>query len=262
MSIVFDRAIEYYDRTRALPPEVADRPLDALIQETHLQPGARVLELGIGTGRIALPLAAKIGRISGVDLSFAMMQVLQSKLAANPAPVDVAQADVLQLPFPENTFDVIYAVHVLHLVNGWENAIGEAQRVIKPGGYLLISWHRRTSDSPNWLVRQELHRLVEPFGVSTKRPGAQSEEEIIRELAKWGNAPRLVDVMDWTEPATLAETLREIDQQIASETWAIPRHVMDAVMPELRQWTENHLGSLDRTIHSPYNFRWLIVQKR
>ncbi len=261
MSIVFDRAINYYDQTRALPPAVADKPIEALIQETACKPGDRVLEVGVGTGRIALPLAGKIGRVIGIDLSFAMMNVLRDKLASNNPAIDLAQADVLHLPFPDNSIDVIYAVHLFHLVKGWENGIAEARRVLKPGGHLLISWHRRTPDSPVREVRQELARLVEGHGVSTKRPGVQSEEEIVAELSKWQNAPRMVDVVEWTEPSTPAEILSEIDQQIYSETWMIPRPVLDAVMPTLRAWAKDHFDDLDREIMSPYNFRWVIAQK-
>ncbi len=184
MSIVFDRAVDFYDQTRAMPPEVAALPVETLIRETNLAPEARVLEIGIGTGRIAIPLAERIRRVTGVDLSRPMMEALTQKIAGTSLRIDVAQADVVQLPFPDECVDLIYAVHVLHLVSGWRNAVAEARRVLKSGGYLLISWHRRMPDSPNSLLRKELGRRVAGYGVSTKRPGAQSEEEILAELSR------------------------------------------------------------------------------
>jgi SAM-dependent methyltransferase len=261
MSIVFDRAVDYYDQTRALPPEIADLPIEALIRETNLQTGARVLEIGIGTGRIALPLATRIGHLNGVDLSLQMMGVLRAKIALTPLPIDLAKADALHLPFPGECFDLIYAVHVLHLVNGWRGAVSEARRALISKGHFVASWHRRVPDSPNVLLRQELHRLAETRGVNTKRPGAQSEAEILGELENWRGELRVVNVADWTESCTPAQIVEELDRQIYSETWMIPRPVMDDAIPRLREWAVEKFGSLDREIGSPYNFRWLVVRK-
>ncbi|HZQ07971.1 MAG TPA: class I SAM-dependent methyltransferase, partial [Anaerolineae bacterium] len=185
MSIVFDRAVEFYDQTRAVPSQILDKAFDALIRETGITHESRVLEIGIGTGRIALPLSERIGRVFGVDLSLGMMSVLQNKMRAGHGNVLLAQADVLHLPFPTKTFDLIYAVHVLHLVMGWQAAVTESWRTLKPDGRFVANYHRRGPDMPNVVLRKELHKLVEPYGVSTKRPGAQSEEEIYEELSKW-----------------------------------------------------------------------------
>ncbi len=203
----------------------------------------------------------RIGRLTGVDLSMAMMQALQAKIAGSALRLDLARADVVRLPFPDNRFDVIYAAHVLHLVNGWREAVNEARRTLRPGGCLVVSWHRRVADSPNVLLRKELHRLAEQHGVNTKRPGAQSEDEILDELRNWDEQVRVVNVADWTEPSMPAQIIADLDRQIFSETWMIPREVLDAVIPVLRVWAREKYGSLDREIFSPHNFRWLIVSK-
>jgi ubiquinone/menaquinone biosynthesis C-methylase UbiE len=261
MSIAFDRAVSYYDETRRLPVTIMDLIIEALVSETRLQPGAQVLEIGIGSGRIAIPLAAKIGRISGVDLSLEMMALAQAKAAGTPTNLDLARADALQLPFSGGCFDLVYGVHVLHLISGWQIAVGEARRVLRPRGYFLASWHRRAPHSPNVLMRQELHRLVEERGVKAGRPGAQSEAEILEELENWHSELTVVNVADWTEPCTPAQIIEELDRQIYSETWMIPRPVLDEAIPLLRVWAAAEFGTLDREIDSPYNFRWLIARK-
>ncbi len=261
MSIVFDRAVRFYDQTRAIPIQVQDAALDALVRETHLTRESPVLEIGIGTGRIAIPLARKIGRVSGVDLSLLMMNVLQQKAARDNFRIELAQADVVRLPFRQAHFDLIYAVHVLHLVKGWRDAVAEAHRLLKVGGYFVVSWHGRMPDSPNTLMRKELHRIAREHSIETTRPGAQSEGEIFDELRNWGIEPRVVNVAEWTEATTPALIIEELDQQLFSETWAIPREVMDETIPRVRAWALEQFGSLDREIVSPYNFRWLIAQK-
>ncbi len=261
MSIVFDRAAAFYDRTRALPPQIARLPAETLRRETGLSAAARVLEIGVGTGRIAIPLAGYVRRLTGIDLSLAMMAQLRSKLVEVHTAVDLAQADALYLPFPADTFDLIYAVHVLHLIPGWQEAVAEAWRALKPGGFFAVNWHRRVPNSPNAQIRQELRELVAPYGVSTKRPGAQSEQEILAELRKWDPEPRLVDVAEWTEVETPREIIDELDEQIFSETWSIPRPVLAVVVPRLREWARERYGSLDRALPIPHSFRWLIIHK-
>lgn len=261
MSIVFDRAVDFYDQTRAISPEFQDLAFGTLIRETGITPDARVLEIGIGTGRIAIPMSERIHRIFGVDLSLGMMGKLQEKLRQSPHSIFIAQADVTQLPFSNTTFDFVYGVHVLHLVKGWQDAVAEAWRVLKPGGFFVVNYHHRDALSPNVLLRNQLHALVEPRGISTKRPGAQSEDEIQQELTKWTANTRVVPVSDWTEQATPNEELYDIAHQIHSETWAIPREAMDEVMPSLREWAVAHYGDLDQPHEVRGNYSWLIAQK-
>lgn len=261
MSIVFDRAAEFYDRSRGLPAEIAELPVEALERETKLRRDASVLEIGVGTGRIAIPLAAKLERLTGVDLSVPMMEVLRAKTNNAEVHIDLAKCDAVYLPFPTSSFDLAYAVHLLHLVKGWRDAVSEARRVLKPGGLFVVSWHRRLPDSPNAVLRQELHRLVGEQGVDTKRPGAQSETEILQELESWGDQVRAVEVAEWIEPMSPAQIVDELDRQLYSETWMIPRPVMDMVIPGLSRWAEAKFGSLDREIDTPYSFRWLVARK-
>ncbi len=81
-SVSFDRAAEYYDRTRALPPELAARQTEMLAGA--LAGRSRVLEIGVGTGRIALPLWQSGVPVVGLDLSAPMLHRLRLN-AAGPA---------------------------------------------------------------------------------------------------------------------------------------------------------------------------------
>lgn len=78
-SINFDRASHFYDATRGFPPEVATQIGGFLAASGNLTHQNNVLEIGIGTGRIALPLAPYVGSIVGVDISRNMMLRLREK---------------------------------------------------------------------------------------------------------------------------------------------------------------------------------------
>jgi ubiquinone/menaquinone biosynthesis C-methylase UbiE len=80
-SVSFDQAVSHYDETRGLALGVAEQIRDAIVQFTQVQTAtARLLELGVGTGRIALPFIEAGYDYIGVDISLAMMDQLKQKV--------------------------------------------------------------------------------------------------------------------------------------------------------------------------------------
>ncbi|HOA25833.1 MAG TPA: class I SAM-dependent methyltransferase, partial [Aggregatilineales bacterium] len=103
-----------------------------------LDGSSRVLEVGVGTGRIALPLAAHAGAIYGLDLSRPMMERLRSK--QQDERVFLVQGDACRLPYPAATFHATIAVHVFHLIRDWRTVVNEIARVLRPDGRLISAW--------------------------------------------------------------------------------------------------------------------------
>ncbi len=146
----FDRAAHFYDQTRGFPPGVGEQVAAALVNLVGCSSTDRILELGIGTGRVAKPLVALLGpnhRLTGVDLSRRMMDRLVAAALPELRRPDLAEASVTFLPFPAQTFRAILVVHVLHLVCDWRAAIAEALRVRAGGGVLVGGWN----DHPRWV---------------------------------------------------------------------------------------------------------------
>ena len=109
-SISFDRAIEFYDRTRGFPEQMVNLVGEFIYKTAQLSSESSVLEVGIGTGRIAMPLSTHVKQITGIDISAKMMGVLQQKFTGSN--IYVAQADGMQLPFADNQFDAISLTHM------------------------------------------------------------------------------------------------------------------------------------------------------
>jgi SAM-dependent methyltransferase len=147
-SIAFDRAADYYDQTRGYPPGVEKGVASIIAQAGNLKADSRVLEIGIGTGRIALPVARLVGSYYGIDLSRPMMNRLRAK--QNGEAIFVAEGDATQLPFSTGTFDAVVAVHVFHLIPNWRDALAEVGRVLRPGAILVHCW---SQDSQNDVFR-------------------------------------------------------------------------------------------------------------
>jgi phosphatidylethanolamine/phosphatidyl-N-methylethanolamine N-methyltransferase len=101
--------------------------------------GGRLLEVGVGTG-MSLPLYSKKCRISGVDISEPMLRKAQERVSelglSNVEGLWVMDAE--HLSFPDNSFDVIVAQHVITTCPNPEAALDELARVLKPGGEIVL----------------------------------------------------------------------------------------------------------------------------
>jgi len=122
-----------------------------LVDLAAVRPGARALDLATGTGDIAFALAARGARVAGLDITFRMIELARTKIAAAGfgRPVAVEQAaslrwvpaflvgDMLALPFPSQSVDLVTTGYGLRNVPHLATAIEEIGRVLTPGGQLL-----------------------------------------------------------------------------------------------------------------------------
>src|SRR5438067_5120995 len=131
----FDSAATQYDATRGFPPGVGEQVAQAAVDWIGRR--AQVLEVGIGTGRIAKPLLALGVNVTGLDLSTQMMRRLRATLPAGGAVPALAQGDANHLPLAERVFDAVVSVHVFQLLANWSQALSEVRRVLRPGGAFL-----------------------------------------------------------------------------------------------------------------------------
>lgn len=106
-----------------------------------IQPGDRVLEVGVGTG-LSLPLYPEQCRITGIDISEAMLDRAVARLEAlGRRRVTLRRMDARTLSFPDASFDHVFAPYVVSVVPEPERVLAEMRRVCKPGGTIVVVNH-------------------------------------------------------------------------------------------------------------------------
>jgi SAM-dependent methyltransferase len=236
----FDRAAAIYDVSRGLPDEVLAAVIDALVAQIG-GPGP-VLEVGVGTGRIALPLAARGIEVHGVDVSPAMLAELLRKraaIAADAAPVWVAYGDATALPVRDGVYPAVIASLVLHLLPDWRDAVEEMLRVTRPGGVLLIH-----DDGRSDLNRALSAQLAEIVG-RRLRPGLDRDAELDEFMSPRGLYPRRLGPFTVERSISVRTWLDRIRDNWFSQTWALDDATRHAAVDTLTEWATGQYGDFD-----------------
>ena len=186
-SALFDRFARFYDA------DYRDYEEDlGLILELAESAGGPVVELGCGTGRVMLALAANGFRVTGIDVSPALLDVARRKLAAAGVSerVTLTHGDLRAPGLPEGAFalGICTSNTLMHLTTPGDQleALRAAQRLLRPGAALLID-----------LFNPDIQRLLEVSGVM--------------ELAdRWDDEASGGEVLKWSvRSVDLAEQLQE-----------------------------------------------------
>ena len=155
---VYDKLAKVYDLT--FGPTLHPGRLQA-IQRMDIQPGERVLEVGVGTG-INLSLYPKNCTVTGIDFSGSMLEKARERTARKGIRnVRLLQMDAGDLKFAEGSFDIVYAPYLISVVPDPIKVAQEMHRVCRPGGRIIFLNHFL---SPN-LVLSRLERWISPYTI-------------------------------------------------------------------------------------------------
>ena len=136
--------------------------------EAAVKCGRDILEIGVGTG-LTLPYFPADRRVVGVDLSEDMLQVANRKVHGRSlgAVMGLSVMDACRLGFPDEAFDAVTAQFVITLVPDPEQALSEMDRVLKPGGEIVISSRLVDSEGIGAVFWSALAPLAKAVGWST-----------------------------------------------------------------------------------------------
>lgn len=268
-SLSFDRAAPRYDATRGYPPEVAERIGAAIVEAAAPSADARFLEVGVGTGRIALPIARWGYDYTGVDISEGMVARLQEKVAAlqqeagsaaPPLRLHVQIADMTALPFPDACFDVVVAVHVFHLMSAWKQAVDEVLRVLRPGGLFLHCWDDYLDTSAHELQGRWID-IVQELGSAPPVLGVSRRSLVTDYLGERGLSVDILRTVEWTTQESPREAFDYIAQRVWSRTWLVSDAIFAASIQQLESWAISRYGA-QYTEPRPLSYQFVISRAR
>ncbi|GAA2521434.1 class I SAM-dependent methyltransferase [Rarobacter incanus] len=198
---MFDGIAQRYDITNdVLSLGLTRKWRHEVTREIDPRPGMDILDLAAGTGTSSVPLVEAGAKVIAADFSAGMVA---EGMRRHPE-VDFVQADAVNLPFDDDTFDVVTISFGLRNVVDTERALAEMLRVTKPGGRILICEFSSPTARPlrasyTWYRD---HLLPKVAGAVTRKAG--SYEYLAESISQWPDQVELGKLMvrsGWTRVA-------------------------------------------------------------
>ena len=164
-------AAENYERYQV--PATFGVLADELIEAAELRPGDRLLDVACGTGVVARRAAQRLGghgRIVGLDINAAMLDVARSTAAAEGLTIEWREGSALELPFEDGAFDVVCCQQALQFFPDRAAALREMHRVLVADGRVALSVFRSIEHRPEVAaIAESLERHAGPGAGATRR---------------------------------------------------------------------------------------------
>lgn len=223
----FDRVAAVYDATRG---ELALAASEALRSALRRHDARSILEVGVGTGRIAIPLQESGWLVTGVDLSRGMLGRARAK-----GFLRAIRADAEHLPFGDEAFDSTVFAHVLHVLADPSAMLRETARVTRGTVLALL---RPSGDAPEDAERRRRIRAV--FQEARERHGLPPPSRTRRwwrEAALLRAVPprELISLPVATPSRSAEEWISALERRAFSVTADLPEEVLAEVVAELRR---------------------------
>ena len=161
---VYSSYASVYDQTFG---KVFQQSREAAVRGLPVQPGDRVLEVGVGTGE-ALPLYPTNCEILGIDLSEGMLEKAHNRVRTHELDhVSLQQMDAGQMEFMDDSFDIVMAAYVVTAVPDYRKVVNEMIRVCKPGGLIVMLNHFSNGNKVIAAVEKFISPLCKHIGFRT-----------------------------------------------------------------------------------------------
>jgi ubiquinone/menaquinone biosynthesis C-methylase UbiE len=148
------------------------------VARTEIKSGTRVLDVACGTGNSAIPAARAGGVVTGVDIATNLLEQARKRAAAEGLKVSFDEGDAEELPYPEQSFDIVMTMFGAMFAPRPERVAAELLRVCKPGGLVaMANWTAEGFVGKSFRVTAEM--LPPPPGIPA--PVLWGNEQVVRQ---------------------------------------------------------------------------------
>lgn len=222
----FDRIAPVYDETRGSLSPVA---LEALRSTLTQAAATTVLEVGVGTGRVSIPLQHLGWVVTGADLSSGMLRRARGKGLQR-----LVRANAEHLPFADGTFDCAILAHVLHVFDDPSAALRETARVTR--GRILALLRSSSGSTRNNERRRQVWALLRELRTQYGLPSAARPRRWWREAALLRSAPPLEihELSDSSPGRSVEDWISGLEKRAYPGLTDVPDDVLQRIVRELR----------------------------
>ncbi len=255
----YDNIAHLYDQTRWLTESVAEEVADFILELVDATPETSFLEPGVGTGLNVLPLVRRGYCVTGIDVSQEMLDQFSQKLHEIPQNLKLIHADASQLPFTNQSFDVVLTVHMIHAVANWQTFLDEIERVLKPQGfYLNAQWITPPARMEFEYYFRAILSKYEVEQASERVNTAIEEINVENYLQSKGYRSNYMIAKEWIVSNTVEELLSFFKSRAYGLCWRMSDEVFHHVMDDFSEFCVKHYGLLGTELSSEAKFEiWM-----
>lgn len=247
---VYDVVAPSFDSFRAFPAGVPEAIRAGVLRATSVS-HPRILDLGCGSGRIGAPFVAAEDDYVGIDLSWGMLHAFAQRASAR-----LVQADGQQLPFRAAAFDAVLLIQVFGGLRGWRHFVGEARRVLRPGGALILGRTNMPADGIDARMKTRLAAILRGLGVEHER--ANARDDVVQALQADARRHENVTAASWSAHRTPRGFIERHGS--GARFSALPAQIKAQALRDLGAWAAATFGSLDKTFSEQHAFELQIFQ--
>jgi SAM-dependent methyltransferase len=203
---------------------------EAVLERTRVGPGTRFLDAGCGSGMAAQLAAARGAQVAGVDAAEAMLAIARERVPAG----DFRRGDLEELPFADESFDVVTGFNSLQYAGNPIAALREVGRVAKRGGAIVVMTFGDPEGMEVVSLLTALKPLLPPPPPGAPGPFALSDKTVLRQFAvdaglepvevfdvdsPWTYANRDAAMRGLTSTGNAVRALEQLDEHVVNDAY-------------------------------------------